>query len=64
MVLAFAVLPHDARVMQLPRFPEQVVNPGFVVGNHRSQGDPTGFFAVAPAQSLGANGLKRHAAAH
>ena len=64
MVLAFAVLPHDARVMQFPRFPEQVVNPGFVVGNHGGQGDPTGFLAVTPAEPLRANGLKRHAAAH
>jgi len=64
MVLPFAVLPHDARVMQFPRFPEQVLTPGFVVSNHRCQGDPTGFLAVAPAEPLRANGLKRHAAAH
>ena len=64
MVLPFAVLPHDARVMQFPRFPEQVLTPGFVVSNHRCQGDPTGFLAVAPAEPLGTNGLKRHAAAH
>ena len=38
--------------------------PGFVVGNHGGQSDPTGFLAVAPAQPLGTNGLKRHAAAH
>ena len=38
--------------------------PGFVVGNHGGQSDPTGFLAVAPAEPLGTNGLKRHAAAH
>ena len=64
MVLPFALLPHGCGVMEFPRFPEEVLAPGFVVGNHGGQSDPTGFLAVAPAQPLRANGLKRHSAAH
>lgn len=64
MVLPLAVLAHGDGVMQFPRFPKQVLPPGFVVGDHRRQGDPAGFLAVAPAQSLGANGLQCHAAAN
>ena len=64
MVLPFALLPHCRGVMEFPGFSEEVLAPGFVVGNHGGQSDPTGFLAVAPAQPLGTNGLKRHAAAH
>ena len=64
MVLSFALLSHGSGVMEFPRFSEQVFTPGFVVGNHGGQGDPTGFLAVTPAEPLRANGLKRHAAAH
>lgn len=57
MVLTFALMAHCSGVMEFSRFSKQMLTPSFVVGNHRSQGDSTGFLTITPAQPMGANGL-------